>query len=67
MLYREELSMSTLFRGLKDSYGMAVWSIINSRLGSTLCLDYGNKIVNQKLLGGEEKKVLVSLYVIQSF
>lgn len=42
-------------------------SIINSRLGRALCLDYGNKILNQKLLGGEEKEVLVSLYVIQSF
>lgn len=59
--------MSTLFRGIKDSCGTAVWSIINSRLGRALCLDYGNKILNQKLLGGEEKEVLVSLYVIQSF
>lgn len=59
--------MSTLFRGIKDSCGTAVRSIINSRLGRALCLDYGNKILNQKLLGGEEKEVLVSLYVIQSF
>lgn len=56
--------MSILFRGIKDSRGRAVWSVINSRLGGTLCVDCGNKILIQKLLRGEEQEVLVSLYVI---
>lgn len=56
--------MSILFRGIKDSHGRAVWSVINSGWGGTLCVDYGNKILIQKLLRGEAQEVLVSLYVI---
>lgn len=37
---------------------MQVWSVISSRLGGALCLDYGNKILNQKLLRGEENESL---------
>lgn len=48
--------MSVLFRGIKDSCGREVWSVVSSRLGGPLCLDYGNKILNQKLLRGEEKE-----------
>lgn len=32
-----------------------------------LCLDYGNKILNHKMLRGEEKELLVPVYVISSF
>lgn len=38
--------------------------LLSSGLGSSLCLDYGNKILNQKMWRGEEKAFLASLYII---
>lgn len=42
-----------------------MWRFPITELGSSVCLDYGNKILNQKMLSGEEgKELLASLLII---